>query len=87
MQIRCPHCGPRDLSEFTYQGDATRDYPGLDSGDADLWDRYVHARKNPAGPHSEFWHHTGGCRSHLRIRRDTRDHRIHAVELASGGRS
>ena len=25
MLITCPYCGPRDVSEFAYQGDGNRD--------------------------------------------------------------
>ena len=27
IRITCPHCGPRDQSEFSYAGDATRTRP------------------------------------------------------------
>ena len=27
MRINCPYCGPRDLAEFTYQGDGNRRVP------------------------------------------------------------
>src|SRR3546814_8270426 len=27
MLIPCPHCGPRDVGEFTYGGDATKERP------------------------------------------------------------
>ena len=37
MLITCPYCGPRDVSEFTYQGDANRKYPGLASTDEAAW--------------------------------------------------
>ena len=37
MLIDCPHCGPRDLAEFSYQGDATRTRPDLASTDTKAW--------------------------------------------------
>lgn len=37
---------------------------------------YVYFRENPRGPHSEYWHHVGGCRAWLKVRRDTVTHEI-----------
>ena len=76
MLITCPYCGPRDLSEFTYQGDGnrTRPDPGLDRPGA--WNAYVYDRLNPAGDHHEIWQHSGGCRSHLAVTRNTLTHKI-----------
>jgi sarcosine oxidase subunit delta len=77
MLIPCPYCGPRDLSEFSYLGDAgpTRPDPAAPDAGAAFHD-YVHLRDNPAGPHREFWHHVSGCRSWLVVTRDTRSHEI-----------
>ncbi|MCI5076196.1 sarcosine oxidase subunit delta [Oricola sp.] len=81
MIITCPHCGPRDLAEFSYKGDATRTRPGTASGDLAHWNAYVYERENPAGQHREFWQHTGGCRKHLIVTRDTLTHAISHVEF------
>ena len=40
LRIDCPYCGLRDHTEFTYVGDASRTYPGLD-GDMRTWVDYV----------------------------------------------
>jgi methylglutamate dehydrogenase subunit B len=85
MIITCPHCGPRDLVEFSYQGDATRNRPAPASTDQDAWNAYVYDRSNPAGDHREFWHHSGGCRKHLVVTRNTLTHAIADVRFASGG--
>ena len=87
MLIPCPHCGPRDLSEFTYQGDATRKRPDPTSTDTRAWNDYVYARPNPAGPHREYWQHSGGCRAHLVVTRDTLTHEIHDVAFAHAARN
>ena len=42
----------------------------------------VYLRDNPAGPHSELWYHAFGCRSWLRVRRNTTTHEILDVEFA-----
>lgn len=81
MLIPCPCCGPRSVAEFTYGGDATVARPSDDSPDPDAWCRYVYARANPRGAHLELWQHSGGCRSWLRVARDTASHGITRVEL------
>lgn len=86
MRITCPHCGPRDLLEFSYQGDATLTRPDPASTDQDAWNAYVYDRANPAGEHREFWQHSGGCRKHLVVARNTLTHAISGVEFAPGKR-
>ena len=65
IRIDCPHCGLRDETEFTYGGDATLTFPGLDNTDTDTWNEYVFLRDNPRGRHTEYWQHTQGCRRFL----------------------
>lgn len=81
MRIPCPVCGPRPLSEFTYEGDATVVRPPLDA-DADTWFAAVYQRENPRGPHTELWHHIQGCRTFVRVERDTATHEIHGAHPA-----
>jgi len=76
MLITCPYCGPRDLSEYTYQGDANRTRPDPASSDQVAWNAYVYGRVNTAGPHREYWQHSGGCRQHLTVTRNTLTHEI-----------
>jgi len=82
MRLPCPVCGPRPVSEFTYEGDATVVRPPLDA-DADAWFAAVYQRENPRGPHSELWHHIQGCRSFVRVERDTTTHELHGARLVS----
>ncbi|WP_421858121.1 sarcosine oxidase subunit delta [Oricola sp.] len=82
MIINCPHCGPRDLAEFTYRGDASVQRPDPASGDQAAWNAYVYDRANPAGVHREIWQHSGGCRAHLVVTRNTLTHEILSVKLA-----
>lgn len=76
MRIQCPYCGDRDLSEFVYHGDATR-RPDPVKADAprQLYET-IYLRDNPAGHHQGLWYHANGCRSWLRVTRDTRTHEI-----------
>jgi methylglutamate dehydrogenase subunit B len=86
MLIPCPYCGPRDLIEFTVQGE---DVPrpalvdGLD-GEASraAFVDAVYLRDNPAGSHRELWYHGIGCQCWMVVERDTRTHAITHVELA-----
>ena len=67
------------MSEFTYQGEAGRQRPDPASTDRAAWDAYVYDRLNPAGEHSELWQHSGGCRAHLVVTRNTLTHAISSV--------
>lgn len=87
MRINCPYCGARGLEEFTYRGDATATRPdSLDDGARQSWVDYVYLRDNPAGPHTELWHHSAGCHGWLEVTRDTVTHQILGVALARKGR-
>lgn len=82
MIIKCPHCGPREASEYTYVGDAKVIRPDHEDNDKDKWNNYVFMRGNPRGKHSEYWQHTSGCRAFLNVIRDTVSHKISNVILA-----
>ena len=85
MRIECPFCGDRDVSEFTYRGDAGCRRPPPDAeGPADHFFEAVYLRENPAGPHQELWYHASGCLSWLRVTRNTRTHEILGVQLVTG---
>jgi methylglutamate dehydrogenase subunit B len=84
MRIQCPFCGERDLSEFAYLGDANFKRPDPHAPDAQArFFEEVYLRGNPAGPHQELWYHVYGCRSWLRVGRNTRTHEILGVEFAT----
>ena len=69
--LPCPHCGPRDHSEFRYGGDATKARPDLGEADAKPWHNHVFLFDNPKGAHKEFWQHVLGCRQWIVVERDT----------------
>jgi sarcosine oxidase subunit delta len=81
MIISCPFCGDRSQHEFSYWHEAETKFPTLD-GSAEAWAEAVYQRVNPAGRANEIWHHALGCRSWLRIERNTLTHQIYAVEPA-----
>ena len=76
MLITCPYCGPRDVGEYTYQGDGNRTRPDQASTDQNAWNEYVYDRVNTAGDHREIWQHSGGCRAHLTVMRNTLTHAL-----------
>ena len=83
MLIPCPYCGARDAHEFTCRGDAAQSRPDPTAPDAmDLFHDYVYLRDNPAGDHLEWWYHGAGCRSWLKVTRNTLTHEITAVVAA-----
>jgi sarcosine oxidase subunit delta len=85
MRIQCPFCGERDLSEFAYYGDpARRPNPAAADPTREFYEA-VYLRDNPAGPHDEFWYHANGCRTWLRVRRDTRTHEMLGSTFAGAG--
>ena len=81
IRIKCPYCGERDHSEFTYGGDGSVEYPPLDDS-TEKWVNAVFFRDNICGKQIETWHHTNGCRLWLKVERDTRTHEIFSIEPA-----
>ena len=79
MRLTCPHCGARDLREFTYGG-AALDRPAGDWGAE--WDDYLHLRDNPAGASREWWMHSMGCGAWLVVERNTVTHEVVSVAEA-----
>jgi len=86
LRIECPHCGPRDHTEFLYGGDASRPRPDTADVDDATWTRYLYLRTDPVGEHLEYWHHVYGCRSWLKVRRNTVTQEIEDVRPAREAR-
>jgi len=91
MRLPCPHCGDRDLREFTCRGpDLLRPGPGGAPGGAPVdwgpdWDAYLHLRDNPAGPIRELWYHDP-CGTWLAVTRDTASHVVTGSAPGGDGR-
>ncbi|MEV4109186.1 sarcosine oxidase subunit delta [Nonomuraea sp. NPDC049695] len=75
LLIDCPHCGPRDETEFHYGGQAGIAYPTRDVSDEE-WAEYVFMRDNPKGWFRERWCHVHGCRTWFDVERHTVTHEI-----------
>jgi heterotetrameric sarcosine oxidase delta subunit len=78
LRLTCPNCGIRDEIEFRYRGDATVTRPSADAS-VEAVSAYVYERANPAGWHTEWWQHVGGCRQVLKVVRHTVTHDIAAI--------
>ena len=77
LLITCPHCGPREESEFTCGGEAHIARPLAENSltDAEFAD-YLFLRDNPKGMFLERWRHAAGCRRWFNMARDTVSHEI-----------
>jgi heterotetrameric sarcosine oxidase delta subunit len=75
--INCPHCGPREESEFSCGGEAHIARPLAENNinDAQFAD-YLFLRDNPKGMFLERWRHAAGCRRWFNAARDTVTHEI-----------
>lgn len=72
LLIRCPYCGERAETEFSYGGEAGIRRPADPDALTDAeWADYLFYRKNPRGAHEELWNHAQGCRRWFRVERDT----------------
>ena len=86
LRIPCPFCGPREVSEFTYLGDASVPRPNPDAPDAlEQFVEAVYSRDNLAGRREELWYHASGCRGWLRVTRDTRTNEVFRAIFANRG--
>ena len=77
LLIRCPWCGPREESEFSYGGEAHIVRPkDPDALSDEEWADYLFIRTNKRGIHDEQWCHSAGCRRWFEVIRDTVSYRI-----------
>jgi sarcosine oxidase, subunit delta len=75
IQLPCPWCGPRNVSEFRYAGEAT---PRPDPGSVTPreWREYLYIRSNNRGWVVENWYHGAGCRRFFRLERHTESNEV-----------
>jgi sarcosine oxidase, subunit delta len=75
VELPCPWCGPRDVVEFRYAGEAT---PRPDPATATRaqWREYLYLRRNPRGWVEETWYHRAGCRRFFRLERETESNAV-----------
>ncbi len=79
LLIKCPYCGDRAETEFSYGGEPiTRPKDPAALSDAE-WADYLFHRKNPRGANRELWNHAQGCRRWFEAERDTVSYEITAT--------
>ena len=76
LNIKCPWCGQRAETEYTYKGDANISRPDPESTDDAEWLDHIYLRDNPSGNHDELWQHSSGCRQFVKVRRNLTTHDI-----------
>ncbi len=80
LKIPCPHCGPRDYTEFMFGGELRPmgGAPGQGPTAEDPHDDFarVYLLDNAPGVQRERWFHLFGCRRWLELRRDTRTNEV-----------
>jgi heterotetrameric sarcosine oxidase delta subunit len=77
--LECPHCGPRDVYEFKFQGEVTKRPVGKPT-QREL-SAYVYFRANVAGVQREWWYHRNGCGVWFLAERDTRTNEVLRTEI------
>lgn len=73
IQLPCPWCGYRNVSEFRYAGEGGR-RPDPDTTTPTEWRRYLYMHRNPLGWTRENWYHGSGCRQYFSLERHTETH-------------
>ena len=68
--LRCPHCGPREATEFVPGGEVLTRPAERPAGRRELSD-YLYFRRNTAGPQREWWFHAAGCERWVVATRNT----------------
>jgi heterotetrameric sarcosine oxidase delta subunit len=79
--LECPHCGPREVTDFAFGGEVTP-RPTERPSRREL-NRYLYFRRNVAGAQLEWWYHRAGCRSWFTVERDTRTCEVLAVHASA----
>ncbi len=81
IELHCPNCGRRNVSEFRYVGER-HIRPDPDVADPTTWRSYLYLRDNPAGWTDETWLHRAGCRRYLVVERHTVSNEIRSIREA-----
>ena len=77
LLIKCPWCGDRAETEFSYGGEAgIKRPPAPEELSDEQWADYLFMRKNPRGQHQELWNHSQGCRRWFGVERHTVNYEI-----------
>jgi len=81
--VSCPHCGPREATEFVYGGEVMARPSGPTQPRREL-SSYLYFRDNAAGEQTEWWFHQAGCGRWLIAERDTVSGEITSTRPSAG---
>ncbi len=83
FRIPCPHCGPRNASEFRHAGErGVR--PDPRTATPAEWRTYLYEKRNVAGWTTETWYHGFGCRRFVSVERHTVTNEVRAATGPGG---
>ncbi|MEW5726039.1 MAG: sarcosine oxidase subunit delta [Thermodesulfobacteriota bacterium] len=74
FSLPCPHCGLRPVAEFKYGGPVRPEPPS--GADLPAWREYLYFQDNRDGVQEEWWFHTLGCGTWIRLWRDNSSNRF-----------
>jgi heterotetrameric sarcosine oxidase delta subunit len=83
FRIPCPHCGPRNVSEFRHMGER-RERPDVQTTTRHEWRAYLYERDNVAGWTAESWYHVQGCRRFVAVERHTVTNQVRSITASDG---
>ncbi|MGH3343307.1 MAG: sarcosine oxidase subunit delta [Carbonactinosporaceae bacterium] len=83
--LPCPWCGPRNVAEFGYLGEALA-RPDPNHATPREWRDYLYARDNGCGWVAETWYHRAGCRRYVSLERHTATNEVRAPAAGVGAR-
>lgn len=83
FRIPCPHCGPRNATEFRHVGERGA-RPDPRSVTPEGWRAYLYESRNAAGWTTETWYHGFGCRRFVGVERHTVTNEVRAAGGAPG---
>jgi heterotetrameric sarcosine oxidase delta subunit len=72
IQIKCPHCGERNVQEFRYGGEYNARPKTPMTATDEAWTDYLFMRANKSGEQREWWYHRSGCQTWFLAERSTR---------------
>ena len=78
--LTCPHCGEREVTDFSFGGEVVP-RPTAKPTEREL-NTYNYFRRNVAGVQREWWYHRSGCREWFLAERDTTTNVVSWVGLA-----
>lgn len=73
--LHCPHCGPREVTDFRFGGEV-RAGTGTRPVDERALTRALYLRANVDGLQREWWQHRAGCGAWFQAERHTGTNRV-----------